>query len=247
MSLRINLIVNASHFFNTLQVRDLLIKQIFILMKTDLEIQKDVMDELKWEPVLSASQIGVAVKNGVVMLSGDVNSYGKKYIAEKATWRVKGVKAVAEDLEVTLSTDDRLTDTEIATNVLNALKYQSLVPNDRLKVKVSDGWLTLEGHVDWNYQKESGLAAVRNLKGIKGIHNFVTVKPTVNTLLVKENIKKALERRADIDAANIHVEAVGNKLILTGTARSWQERRAAENAAWATPGVGLVEDNLIIA
>lgn len=215
-------------------------------MKTDVEIQKDVMDELKWEPILNASQIGVAVQNGVVTLSGDVSNYGKKYAAERAAWRVKGVKAVAEELEVTLMDDDKLTDTEIAQNVVNTLKWHTSIPDEKIRIKVAEGRVTLEGEVDWNFQKEAALISVRHLKGVKGINNYITIKPRVNTAVVKDNIRKALERRADFEASNIKVEAVGNKILLNGTAKSWVERCAIENAAWSTPGVATVDDQLVI-
>lgn len=215
-------------------------------MKTDVEIQKDVMDELKWEPILNASQIGVAVQNGVVTISGDVSNYGKKYAAERAAWRVKGVKAVAEELEVTLMDDDKLTDTEIAQNVVNTLKWHTSIPDEKIRIKVAEGRVTLEGEVDWNFQKEAALISVRHLKGVKGINNYITIKPRVNTAVVKDNIRKALERRADFEASNIKVEAVGNKILLNGTAKSWVERCAIENAAWSTPGVATVDDQLVI-
>jgi osmotically-inducible protein OsmY len=216
-------------------------------MRTDLEIQKDVMDELKWEPILNACAIGVAVQNGVVTLSGNVNNYGKKYAAERAAWRVKGVKAVAEELEVTLMNDDKLTDSEIAQNVVNTLKWHTSVPDDKIKIKVTGGRVTLEGEVDWNFQKESAITATRHLKGVTGINNFITIKPRVDTAIVKDNIRKALERRADFEAANIRVEAIGNKILLNGTTKSWVERCAVENAAWSSPGVATVDDQLIIA
>lgn len=215
-------------------------------MKTDLEIQQDVIDELQWEPILDAAEIGVTVRNGVVTLSGYVSNYGKKFAAEKATWRVKGVKAVAEELEVRLAKNDKLTDSEIAESVVRTLKSHTSIPDERIKVKVTDGSVNLEGEVNWNYQKESAVNSIRHLKGVKWINDFLTVKPQINTTIVKNNIRKALERRADFEAANVKVETIGNKVILNGIARSWVERRAIENAVWGSPGVTAVDDQLVI-
>jgi osmotically-inducible protein OsmY len=215
-------------------------------MKTDLEIQKDVMDELNWEPILNASEIGVAVHNGVVTLSGYVNNYAKKFASENAAWRVKGVKAVAEELEVRLANDARITDTDVAESIIHTLMWNTSIPDEKIKIKVTDGWVYLEGEVDWNFQKESAFNAIRNLKGVSGVSNLITVKPRVNDNVVKDNIRKALERNADLEAGNIKVETLGNKVILKGTIRSWLERRAVENAVWSAPGVATVEDQLLI-
>lgn len=215
-------------------------------MKTDSEIQKDVMDELKWEPILSATEIGVAVKNSVVTLSGYVSNYAKKFAAEHAAWRVKGVKAVAEELEVRLGDENMLTDEEVAASILNTLKWHTTIPEEQVKVKVTAGWVYLDGVVDWNFQKESIFNAVRTLKGVRGVSNLITVRPRVNSVVVKENIRKALERSADFEASQIHVETLGNHVILRGKARSFVEKNAAERAAWSAPGVITVEDQLEI-
>ncbi|WP_094572940.1 BON domain-containing protein [Mucilaginibacter xinganensis] len=214
-------------------------------MKTDSEIQKDVMDELRWEPILNASEIGVAVKNGVVTLNGCVNSYGKKLAAENATWRVKGVKAVAEELVVKF-TDTTLTDAEIAGNIVNTLKWHTAIPDQNIKVKVTDGWVYLEGEVDWHFQRDSATGAIKYLKGVKGVSNLILIKPRVNTAIIKESIKQALERSADFEAGNIQVDTVGDKVILSGSTRSRIEKNAIERAAWSAPGVTAVEDQLII-
>ncbi len=216
-------------------------------MKTDAEIQKDVMDELKWEPILNATEIGVAVSNGVVTLSGYVDTFHKKSAAENAAWRVKGVTAVAEELEVRLPFDARLTDVEVAEKVAHTIKWHTAIPDENIKIKVTDGWVTLEGEVHWNFQKESAFNAIRTLSGVKGVSNYIVVKPKVNTTLVKDNIRKALERNADLEAANIKVETLGNKVILRGTTHSWKERRAVENAVWSAPGVVTIDDQLVIA
>ena len=216
-------------------------------MKTDALIQQDGMDELKWEPALNATEIGVAVHNGVVTLSGYVNSYAKKFAAERAAWRVKGVKAVAEELEIRLPGDSRVPDEEIADSIVRTLKWNTAIPDERTKVKVTGGWVYLEGEVDWNFQKEAAFNAVRHLKGVTGVTNLIAVKPRVNTVLVKDSIRKALERSADLEAANVRVDTLGSKVILRGTARSWAEKRTIENAAWSAPGVATIDDELIIA
>jgi len=216
-------------------------------MKTDVQIQQDVMDELSWEPALNASEIGVAVRNGVVTLSGHVSAFAKKFAAENAAWRVKGVKAVAEEIEVRLAGDSRLPDDEIADNIVRTLKWNTAVPDENIKVKVTGGWVYLEGELDWNFEKETAFNAVRHLKGVTGVTNLIAVKPRVNTVVVKDNIRKALERSADLESANIQVDTMGNKVILHGKARSWAEKRTIENAAWSAPGVAIVDDELIIA
>lgn len=161
-------------------------------MKTDSEIQKDVMEALKCEPLLSPNEIGVAVKEGVITLTGTVNSYSKKFVAEKATWRVEGAKAVAEELVVHLGNDNQLTDKAITGNILNTLKWNTSNPDEKIKVKVTDGWVYLEGDVDWNFQKDSVGNAILCLKGIKGVTNLITVKSRINTDVVKDHIPKAL-------------------------------------------------------
>lgn len=215
-------------------------------MKTDLDIQKDVMDELKWEPMLNPSEIGVAVKDGVVTLTGTVSNYAKKFAAENATGRVKGVKAVAEELVVQLGEGDKLTDTEVAASILNTLRWNTIIPDEQIKIKVSDGRVDLSGEVDWNFQKEAVMNAIRGLKGVKTVSNEIAVKPRVQSVDIKENIRKALERKADLEADNIRVETIGDHVVLKGSARSWNERKTIAHAAWSTPGVALVEDKIVI-
>lgn len=214
-------------------------------MKTDLEIQKDVLAELRWEPSVDDTQIGVAVHNGVVTLSGYVNFYSQKLAAEKAAKRVKGVKAVAEDIQVKLS-DGKPSDSDIAESVVRALEWNTTIPDERLKVKVDDGWVTLEGEVDWLYQKEGASSAITFLNGVRGISNGITVKPRVNASVIKEDIREALERNADLEASNINIDAVGGKVILKGTAHSWNERNVVEKAAKSAPGVTEIDDRITI-
>jgi osmotically-inducible protein OsmY len=215
-------------------------------MKTDEQIQKDVMEEISWEPQLDATEIGVAVHNGVVTLSGNVNTYLKKLAAERAAKRVKGVLGVAMDIEVRLGIDNQRNDTEIATAAVQALKWHTSVPEDKIRVAVEDGWITLEGQVRWQYQKTAAVDAVHSLTGEKGETNLITIMQTVDTAAIKDKIRKALERNADVEASRIKVEASGNKVVLRGKVNSWNERRIVENVAWATPGVTAVEDDLLI-
>jgi len=216
-------------------------------MRTDNQLQQDVMDELSWDPILQSSEIGVAVKNGVVTLSGQVNSYSKKMAAENAAKRVKDVKAVAVDVEVHISSDSKRTDTDIANAAVNALKWSSFVPDDHIKLKVDDGWITIEGEVEWQFQKESASSAIRNLIGVKGISNQVKVKPSITPVVVRDVIKKALERSADIEAQEINIITDGGTVVLKGKVRSWSERNEVQRAVWSAPGITDVKDELVIA
>jgi osmotically-inducible protein OsmY len=216
------------------------------LMKTDLEIQKDVMDELKYEPLLNASEIGVAVKNGIVTLSGSMETYGKKVLAEKAAKRVAGVKAVAEDIEVKITATGKRNDTEIASAVLNALKWHSGLQEDKIKVKVEDGWVTLDGEVEWDFQRNSARLMVVDLHGVVGITNNIKVISQLNPYDVIQKISAAFHRSATVDSDRINVLVDGGKVILSGKVRSYAEKKDAEKAAWLAPGVTKVENNLEI-
>ena len=215
-------------------------------MKTDIEIQKDVLDELKWEPYLNATEIGVAVKNGIVTLSGTVNSYLKKTRAEKAAKRVSGVKAVAEDIEVKYADSLLKNDTEIAETILSALKWHSAINEEKIKVKVEDGIVTLDGEVDWEFQRNSAVMQIENLIGVKRIVNNITIKSGIVPKELKQKVNSAFHRSATIDAEKINIEVTGSKVILTGKVRSWAEKNDAENAVWAAQGVNKVENNLEI-
>lgn len=213
-------------------------------MKTDAQIQKDVMDQLKWEPSLTASQIGVAVKNGIVTLSGQVDSYLKKLDAEKTALKVGGVKAVAEDMQIGVSPSFRKTDPDIAEAVMNALKWHSAVQQEKVKVKVEDGIVRLEGEVDWDFQRTAAADAVKPLTGVRMVINLITLKPKAVADRVKDKISASFQRHASLDANEIEVDVYGNKVVLTGTVRSIAERQDAVNAAWGASGVTAVEDRL---
>ena len=214
-------------------------------MKTDHEIQRDVIDELGWEPSLNATEIGVSVHNGIVTLSGYVRFYAQKMAAENAAKRVKGVKAVAEDILVILA-DGKPSDTQIAESIVRAFEWNSMIPEDKIKVKVEEAWVTVEGEVHWLYQKDAVSDAINCLTGVKGVSNFIKVRPKLNTIIIKENIKKALERHADLEAERIKIDTVGSKVILRGTARSWSERKEVERAVASAPGVTEVDDRIAV-
>jgi osmotically-inducible protein OsmY len=213
----------------------------------DLELKKSVESELNFEPSINAAEIGVAVKNGVVTLSGRVPSYWEKVSAERAAARVSGVKAVANELEVRLPGSSERTDEDIAQAAVDTLRWSVFVPQDRIKVKVSKGWITLEGNVDWQYQKSAAEKAVRKLFGVLGVSNLIEVKPQVSKAEVKTSIEAALKRLAEVDANRIRVDTEDGKVVLSGSVRSWFEREEAERAAWAAPGVRSVEDRIAIA
>lgn len=215
-------------------------------MKTDIQIQKDVMDELKWQPFLNSSEIGVAVKNGIVTLSGIVDSYSKKYSAERAAKKVTGVKAIAEDIQIGVSPAFRKTDAEIAGAVFDTLKWHSAVPEEKVKIKVEDGVVTLEGELEWEYQKVNARTAIQNLTGVRSVTNLITVKPKLQPFELEQKISAAFQRNAAIDAAKVNVSTIGSKVILTGKVRSFAESEDAEDVAWAAPGVNHVENKLTV-
>ena len=215
-------------------------------MKSDSEIERDVRDELKWDPDLNADDIAVSVKNGVVTLAGFVPSYSDRIEAEAAAKRVAGVLAVANDLEVRLPAIDQRPDPDIARDAVAALKAELPISHDKIKIVVKDGWITLEGAVEWQYQKTSAEAAVRKVKGVKGVTNVITVKPKVEPSDLKRKIQEAFKRSAEVDANRITVEANGSEVILKGTVRSWIEREEAERVAWSAPGVTRVEDRIVV-
>jgi osmotically-inducible protein OsmY len=215
-------------------------------MRSDSEIERDVRDELKWDPDLDAEDIAVTVKNGVVTLAGFTKSYTDRLEAEIAAKRVAGVHAVANDIEVRLPAIDQRPDPEIARDAVAALKAELPISHDRIKVVVKNGWITLEGSAEWQYQKTAADAAVRKVRGVKGVTNVITVKPKVEPSDIKRKIQDAFKRSAEVDANRITVEANGSEVILKGTVRSWIEREEAERVAWSAPGITKVEDRIVV-
>ena len=215
-------------------------------MKTDSEIKQEVMDELCWDPCIDETNIGVAVKDGVVTLSGSVESYFEKMSAESAAFRVSGVKAVANEINVRLPSASERPDEDIAKAAINAFKWDTAIPYDRIKVTVEKGKVTLQGEVNWRFQKDAAERAVCNLRGVRAVVNEITVKPKIKPEDIKAKIANALQRSAALDAKQITVEASGNKVILHGKVRSWAERVEAGKAAWAAPGVSEVQNEIEI-
>ena len=216
-------------------------------MKTDLQLQQDVQAELKWEPSVNAAQIGVEVKDGVVTLAGHVSSYAEKYGAEHAAQRVSGVRALAIEMDVKLLGSSKRSDADIARTVENGLQWATFLPKDHVKVMVENGFVTLSGEVDWEYQRQAATGAVRYLMGVTGVSDQIVIKkPKVSSSAVKSDIEAALKRRATADAQKISVEVHGADVTLTGKVHSWSERDLARNSAWGTSGVQSVTDNMTV-
>lgn len=213
-------------------------------MKTDTQLQADVLAELKWEPSVNATGIGVQVKDGVVTLSGHVGTYFEKLHAERAAQRVADVKALAIELTVRLLDADKRDDADIARTVKNVLDWSTFQDNDSVKVMVEKGWITLTGSVDWQYQRQAASDVVRHLMGVTGVSNQIVIKAQPTPIAVKTDIEAALARQAKTDAQKIHVQVADGAVTLTGTVKSWSERDAARNAAWGTPGVRNVVDRI---
>lgn len=215
-------------------------------MKTNETLQKDVQDAIKWEPLLNAAEIGVTAKDGVITLTGTVDSYAKKLEAENATKSVTGVKAVVEKIEIYFGSTWNKSDGEIATEVLNALKWNWIIPSAKIKVKVEGGWVTLAGELTWNYQKEAAKKAINHLLGVKGVTNSITIKSETKDAVEKKDIQNAIDRNWSINNLDILVNVSGNKVTLSGSVNSGYQKDEAERIAWNAPGVWAVSNELVV-
>lgn len=216
-------------------------------MVTDNDIKRDVEAELRWDPDIDASDIGVAVKDGVVTISGFVRSYSQKYEAEREAIKVKGVRGLVNDVEVRLPSLNERPDPEVVRDAVAAIKRELPYSGEHIQVIARNGWLTLEGEVEWKFQSERAEEAVRRIKGLKGVSNLIRLAPRAAPSEVKQRIEEALKRSAEIDAQKITVETLGGEVTLRGTVRSWAERREAERAAWRAPGVTHVKNQIAVA
>jgi len=215
-------------------------------MKTNTDLQQDVQNAIKWEPLLGAAEIGVTAKDGVVSLTGVVDSYAKKLEAENAAKKVIGVKALVEKIEVKFPSSWSKTNVEIANEVLTALKSNWSVPKDKVTVKVEDGWVTLEGELPWNYQREAAKNAVHYLSGVKGVTNNIKIKSESHDAIEKRDVEKAIGRSWSVDDSDINVSVSGTTVTLSGTVNSWYEKGEAERIAWNTPGIWHVKNELSV-
>jgi osmotically-inducible protein OsmY len=213
---------------------------------SDKTLRQAVMDELEWEPSIGAQHIGVAVEDGVVTLTGHVGNYIERLAAEKAVKRVKGVRAIAEEIEVRFPSDKKTSDDQIARRALDVIAWDSTIPKDKIQIKVQNGFVTLTGEVDWFYQRDDAEAAVRKLTGVKGLSNEIKVKPQVRGTDIKQRIETALKRNAEVEADAITVTVQDGRVILDGKVKAWYERELAERTAWSAPGVISVEDRISI-
>lgn len=216
-------------------------------MKTDLQLQRDVFDELHFEPSVDAADIGVSVTDGVVTLNGFTKTYAEKMAAEKAVRRVAGVKAIAEELKVRFASDKKTADSEIARRILDIFAWDVTVPDDRIKVKVENGWVTLTGAVDWYFQSDAARRAAAKINGVAGVNDLIEIRKLPVAHDVRDHIVSAIKRSADIDASSITVSTEGGTVRLGGRVKAWHERDVAERAAWAAAGVNRVEDNIVVA
>ena len=216
-------------------------------MKTDSELQQDVLEEFKYEPMVDHSQIGVTAKDGVITLTGFVPNYAQKAAAEKAARRVMGVRAIAEEIEVRFDTDPKTSDAEIAGRIVDIFKWDVFVRNEKIDVKVEHGWVTLSGAVEWNYQKGTAKTVAGRITGVRGVTNMITIRARTSAYDVRERITAAFKRSSTLDARAINIAVTGGTVKLSGRVHGWNERKVAENAAWSAPGVTKVEDDIAFA
>lgn len=214
--------------------------------KTDSELQRDVLDELAWEPSIDHADIGVSVIDGVVALNGYVKSYAEKTAAERAAMRVEGVRAIADQIKVRYPSDRKTADHEIAKRILDIFAYDVLIPEDRIKVAVERGWVSLTGEVEWRYQSEEAARAAGKVSGVTGVSNNIAISIKASIPDIRKRIEDAFKRQAGLDAASVTIATSGHKVTLGGTVKAWHERHLAEQAAWAAPGVTQVEDRIVI-
>lgn len=215
-------------------------------MKTDSQIQHDVIAELQWDPSVNSARIGVEVTGGIVTLAGHVGSYPEKWDAERAAQRVSGVKALTVEMDVDLAGSSKRNDADIARAAENALEWMSYLPKDTIKVMVEKGWITLSGDVEWEFQRQAAAAAVRPLMGVIGVSDQIVIKPRISSSAVKSEIEAALKRRAQADAQHVSVEVKGTQVTLTGSVHSWSERDLVASSAWGTAGVQNVVNNIVV-
>jgi osmotically-inducible protein OsmY len=218
------------------------------MIRSDEQIQRDVLDELKWDARVQPNEIGVAVKDGIVALTGWVDSFAKKWVAERAAHRVHGVMAVVNDIEVRLPGSAERSDEDLALAATRALEWDTLVPMENVELTVSKGTVTLRGEVEWEFERQEAERAVRRLSGVRGVINAITVRPrvTASPQELQQKIENALVRNAETDAQRITIDVDGSKVILRGTVRSWMEKREAERIAWSSPGVTSVDNRIQI-
>lgn len=215
-------------------------------MKTDSQLQQDVMAELQWEPRVDHANIGVAAKDGVITLSGFVANYASKLAAEKAARRVKGVRGLAEEIDVRFPSDAKTADPEIAARIADMFDWSVSIPKNKIEIKVEDGWVMLTGAVNYHYNREAARDLASRISGVKGVTNLIEVKRAPSPFDVRQQIMDALKRSADLDASTITVSAEGDTVKLSGKVHSGYERRIAERAAWAAPGVNRIVDNIMV-
>lgn len=213
-------------------------------MRNDDEIRDDIIAELEWDPKIESTEIGVTVKDGAVSLMGVVGSYAEKLAAEQAAKRVRGVRAIAEEIRVRLPSDRSVTDEDIAERIAHVLEWNTSIPDSNIQAEVRNGFVTLTGEVEWNYQRESAKDLIAGIKGVSAVSNMIKVRSRVVKTDITREIALALKRNADLEAARIKVDVDGSRVTLNGDVKAWYERKLVEDAVWAAPGVTQVTDNL---